>query len=98
MRKILCLVAFALLTQQAIAGAAHNGKACGVIAKACLTAGYDKNEGPDKQFWHDCMRPVILGKTVDSVTVDMPTIKECRTDKIAELKQEIKDIQGAMKK
>jgi hypothetical protein len=69
-------------------------KPCATIAKACLDAGYTRDENASKKFWHDCMKPVVLGKTVDGVTVDAATVKACRTDKITEMKKELKEFQN----
>jgi len=67
-------------------------KPCGMIAKACLKAGYVHSE-TDKKFWMDCMKPVILGKTVKGVTVDEDTVKSCRMNKINMLQQDLKDFE-----
>ncbi|HSW71490.1 MAG TPA: hypothetical protein VLH77_05875 [Gammaproteobacteria bacterium] len=71
-----------------------DSKPCGMIAKACMHAGYaKKNEG--KGFWTDCMKPVILGQTVKDVKVDAELVKTCRADKIKQLQQDLNDFQNA---
>jgi len=72
-----------------------SSKPCETIVNTCLKAGYLRTETPNKQFWLDCMKPLILGKTVQDVTVDSATIKACRTDKINDLKLELKEFQKA---
>jgi hypothetical protein len=67
---------------------------CETIAKACKEAGYKMNDA-HKKFWFDCMRPVVLGKTVKGVAVDAATVKQCRIDKIDELKKELSEFQKA---
>lgn len=69
-------------------------KPCGMVAKACLHAGYSRKQSEDKKFWSDCMKPVILGQTVKGVKLDGDTVKACREDKINELKQELSDFQN----
>jgi len=69
-------------------------EACTTVAKACSDAGFDRTETTaGKNFWLDCMKPVVLGKTVEGVTVDSATVKTCRTDKVSELKKELKEFQ-----
>lgn len=75
-----------------------NSKACETIATACLNAGYTRTDTADKQFWQNCMRPIVLGHTVQGVEIDKTTAKTCRMDKITEMKQELKELQNASKK
>lgn len=100
-RTILTLVAI-LSTQQVFADDASNmsadsptDKSCTTIANACLNAGFVKAPSATKGIWHDCMKPVILGKTVSGVTVDVAAVKDCRTHKIKELKAELKEFEKA---
>ncbi len=72
-----------------------DAKPCMVIAKACMDAGYTRQSSDDKRFWKDCMKPVLLGKTVSGVTVDAATVKDCRVNKIGKMKNEIKEFQNA---
>ena len=87
----------ALLVQHAFAantaGAAKN-RPCVAIAKACLVAGYSRTDVKGKHFWVDCMKPVVLGQTVQGVTVDPEVVKVCRDDKIKELKEELNQLQS----
>ncbi|MBV8801637.1 MAG: hypothetical protein JO131_01485 [Gammaproteobacteria bacterium] len=69
---------------------------CASIATACSTAGFIRTDVAGKQFWQDCMKPVILGKLVPGVTVDTATVQACRMSKIEELKSELKELQDAM--
>ena len=69
-------------------------KPCKAIVKACKEAGYERHGSHDKNFWKDCMKPLILGKTVSGVSVDDKDIKACRTGKIKRLKYELKELQS----
>ena len=78
-------------TQQVFA----ESKSCETIANSCLDAGFIKSESTDKGIWNDCMKPIILGKTVSGVTVDSAVVKSCRAQKIAELKIQLEEFQNA---
>jgi hypothetical protein len=102
MRKLhlLLIVAAALSMQSVFAddgvgtpADTSGGTPCASIANACLAAGFERTATEGKQFWQDCMKPVILGKTVGNVTIDSATVKACRVDKIAEMKKELKELQ-----
>lgn len=70
-----------------------DSKPCKMIVKACLNAGYaKKSEG--KQFWKDCMKPVVLGKTVKGVSVDANDVKACRAAKITQLEEELSEMKA----
>lgn len=69
-----------------------DSKACATIASACKDAGYTKHNGK-REFWLNCMKPVVMGKTVEGVTVDAAIVKQCRTDKVMQLKRELKELQ-----
>lgn len=69
-----------------------DSKPCATIVKACLDAGYTR-DSDTKRFWQDCMKPIVLGQTVQGVTVDAATVKSCRSDKINQLKHELKEFQ-----
>lgn len=71
-----------------------DSKPCAAIAKACLDAGYSQ-ESTSKTFWSDCMRPLLLNKSVTDVNLDASTVKMCRADKIAQLKRELEDLKKA---
>lgn len=71
-----------------------SSKDCGMVAKACLHAGYAEKHNAKKKFWMDCMKPLLLGKTVKDVTIDAAIIKACRTDKINDLKQELNELEN----
>ncbi len=74
---------------------AAEGKPCATIAKACLDAGFVRMATQGKQFWHDCMKPLILGQTVSGVTVDPSVVQTCRANKIDQLKKELDEFQKA---
>ena len=75
--------------------AAAEDSPCASIATACSTAGFVRTDVAGKQFWQDCMKPVILGKLVPGVTVDAATVQSCRMSKIEQLKNELKELQDA---
>lgn len=92
------MLAAILTTQQVFAddaGMPSDGKPCSVIAHACLAAGFVKGESETKGIWRDCMKPVILGKSVSGVSVNPAVAKACRVDKIKELKRELEELQKA---
>lgn len=64
-------------------------KQCVNIAKACNDAGFTKNGAAGKKFWKDCMRPIVLGKTVAGVTTDASDVKGCRSIKIKNLERKL---------
>ena len=100
MRKIHvgALLAATLLSSSAFAMHMMDSKACNMIIDACKKAGYVKGDNGDKKFWIDCMKPVMMGKSVKGVTVDAATIKQCRTDKIDDMKKQIKEFEDASSK
>jgi hypothetical protein len=66
---------------------------CSLIAKACKKAGFER-KSEDKAFWMDCMKPILLGKTVENVTVDANDVKACRDKKIEEMQKELAELQA----
>ncbi len=94
MRKYYTLFALIALfaTQQSFADMTDTDdmstKECKVIVKACLKADYK-----GKKFWFDCMKPVLLGKTVANVTVDANDVSACRQAKITKMQAEIEQFQ-----
>lgn len=99
MRKMYFLLALAsaFTLQPAFADdtiTSSDSKPCGIIAKACISAGYTRHGNGDKKFWFGCMKPVVLGQTVKGVTVDAATVKSCRQDKITELKKELNEFEN----
>ena len=102
--RIVLMLATIFSTQQVFANdvsdmsADSSSKPCAVIANACSAAGFVRTETSGKRFWQDCMKPIILGKTVSGVTVDTASVKACRVNKIEELKSELKEIQKSMSK
>lgn len=94
MKHPLALLAALLLIQPAFAhdDMTSDDKACTPIVKACLDAGYVRDGADGKQFWKDCMKPTVLGKSVTDVKVDAKDVKACRTDKIKQLKVELDEM------
>lgn len=94
MRKIsLVLTLAAVVSSVAFAHDPNHGKACDTVAKACMKAGYTRAESATKGIWDNCMKPLMLGQTVKGVNVDSATTETCRTDRIAEIQQELKELQ-----
>src|SRR5258706_5744971 len=93
-RTTLMLMAM-LAAQQVFAAGSGSDQSCSSIADACLAAGFVKTESTTKGIWHDCMRPVILGKTVSGVSINAAVVKSCRADKIKDLKMELKEMEHA---
>jgi hypothetical protein len=95
MRKIhIVLVLATLLAAQPIFADDTDSKPCAAIADACSKAGFDKTT-EHKKFWKKCMKPVILGQTVQGVTVDPAVVKACRANKMNKMQKELKEMQGA---
>lgn len=96
MRKIhiALMVMATLFSSSVFANHMMDSKACGMIVDACKKAGYTKGDNGDKRFWVDCMKPIIMGKSVKDVTIDSATIKQCRTDKIADMKKQLKEFEN----
>lgn len=69
------------------------GSTCSVLAKACMTGGYERNKA-GKHFWKDCMHPLLLGQSVSGVSIDASKVKACRDKKIAELQQMLTELQA----
>ena len=95
MRKIYLLTLVSILAIQPVF--AHevmmliNSKSCQAVAKACLSAGYSRHG--NKNFWGNCMKPLLLNQTVSDVKIDSTTVQSCRKDKINELKYELKELE-----
>lgn len=96
--RIVLALAAILVTQPLFAHHMSESKACGDIAKACLDAGYTREETASKKFWEDCMKPTVMGQAVEGVKVEADAVKTCRTDKIAAMKKELKELEAASKK
>jgi hypothetical protein len=71
---------------------------CKTVAKACMAAGFQKGEDSTKKFWQDCMKPVLMGKPVQGVTVDPKVAEACRAAKMDKMKGEMQDFQNAAPK
>lgn len=95
MKHIILIIASLFFAQFTFAcgdsGMHSEGRACGMIANACMKAGYTREENGHKQFWQDCMKPVILGHKVSGVNVDHRMSQDCRAHKVRELKRELRE-------
>lgn len=98
-KTLITLISMAILSTQPVfademaGGEMSEGTACAAIAKSCLSAGFTRDPSATKKFWQDCMKPIILGKTVAGVTIDHSVAKTCREHKIEQLKHELKELQ-----
>lgn len=68
-------------------------KPCENIANACLNAGYERVDQVGKTFWHDCMKPILLGKSAAGAIVTPADAKACRDYKITKLQNELQELQ-----
>lgn len=95
MRKIhIALASMAMLLSSSVFADHMDSKACMSVVDSCKKAGYVKEDKGDKRFWQDCMKPVVMGKTVKGVDVSMDTVKQCRKDKIVELKKKLQEFES----
>lgn len=85
-----------LIAQPVLAaeGAGAAEKPCAPIVKACLDAGYTRHGSQGKQFWKDCMKPLLLGGSVANVTVDPKDVSACRAVKINQMQQESTELKN----
>lgn len=96
MRKLLILALFSLFVyhpafakDQMVAPDEASSPDCESIAKACEDAGFTREGGEGKAFWHDCMRPILFGKQVSGVSIDAKVVRACRQFKIKNLQQQL---------
>jgi hypothetical protein len=68
-------------------------KPCENIVNACLNAGYTRADNAGKTFWGDCMKPILLGKSVVGTHADAKDVAACREFKIKKLQAELQDLQ-----
>ena len=74
-KKYSFIILASLLASQAVfADMSAEDKSCEPIVKACLDAGFGGAGGGAKQFWMDCMEPLILGKTVAKTNVSVADV------------------------
>jgi len=98
--KIILGSIFLFLAQQSFANTMSmpgtdndNSKPCKKVAEACVKAGYAK-KGEKGRFWFDCMKPIIMNKSVKGVTVDPKDVQACRQHKIEKLQKDLEDLQS----
>lgn len=90
------LICFLFIAPQAFADMQYDHKPikqCENIAKACSDAGFTRRGAAGKQFWHDCMKPILFGKTVSGVTVAAGDAQACRQGKIQHLRTKLDELQ-----
>lgn len=69
---------------------------CDGIAKSCVMAGFTHDGSAGKSIWIDCMKPLLMGKSVTGITISLDDLKVCRQQKIENMKLEIQELQQAM--
>lgn len=91
---ITAAVATFLLSSMTMASGMKSARdpACQAVANACKTAGYARHS--DKNFWFNCMHPLLLGTTVKNVSIPASQVKACRANKIVELQKELQQLQA----
>jgi hypothetical protein len=96
--SLVVLAATTILAQPVFADDEMNGldhnKSCAGIVKSCLTAGYRRGT-PGKQFWKNCMNPLLLGKSVTGISISPEDVKTCRAAKIKQLEEELDQLKKA---
>jgi hypothetical protein len=94
--RMILIVTTLLSLQPTLTYAAETeSKACATIAQKCSAAGFARVKSPNKNFWLNCMKPILLGHSVEGITVDVTVIQACRTYKISNLKKEAHDLEQA---
>ncbi len=68
-------------------------QSCRTIVKACLNVGFAK-EAKGRNFWIDCMKPLLLGKKVKDISIDEKEVTACRKFKIEKMKKELKELEN----
>lgn len=92
MRKFTLLALSLIISTSSFATAKDE---CRMIAKSCIKAGYTmKKESAGKEFWHNCMKPILMGEKVEGITIPADDVTACRTAKVNEMQQELKDLQS----
>lgn len=94
MKKLLLATLVGLVVSGSLFAMPNDDDNCKVIAKACKNAGFKRKEGSGKEFWHNCMKPVIMGQQVKGINVPADQIKSCRDSKIAAMQEELKELQS----
>jgi hypothetical protein len=95
MNKIFILLVSLFIAQQSVADTVMNKtapKQCDMIADACLKAGFSEAGKEGKAIWYDCMKPILLGKSVANVSVGSKDVAICRKFKIADLQDLLKEL------
>ena len=71
----------------------QDARPCMMIAKACMAAGYVRQGNMGKRFWMDCMKPILMGKTVAGVSMNAQDVSACRQAKIKKMQTELQMLQ-----
>jgi hypothetical protein len=95
-----CLIALSalLLIQPAFADDTANkvaAKQCEAIARACVSAGYVEKNSTGKEFWKDCMKPILMGQTVKGVNSTPAQAAGCKALKIENMENELQEFKQA---
>lgn len=65
---------------------------CRQIVNACKSHGFNK-DNDKKNFWMNCMKPILLNQSVSGIHVDPAQVKTCREKKIEKMQEELKALQ-----
>lgn len=91
MFKIYLMSLFILLTiSQSVFANLDGRNSCKHLAHSCRAAGFDKSN----KFWSNCMKPVLMGKTIKGVSIDKKVADACRANKIEKMKKEINELES----
>lgn len=93
MKKLVLATLVGLMVSGSALAMPSDVDSCKVIAKACSKAGFKRKEGSGKEFWTNCMKPVIMGQSVKGINIPADQIKACRDAKIAAMQEELKELQ-----
>lgn len=66
---------------------------CLELTKACMEAGYIRREHGNKKIWENCMKPILMGQTVNGVKIAASAVNTCREQKIKRLRAQIQELQ-----
>ena len=89
------LVGLCLTCACVLPSIASADKACDPIVKACKAAGYTRDAKAGHTFWKDCMKHVLLGKSVDGVKLDAAEVNTCKEFKLKKMHKEMEQLKAS---
>jgi hypothetical protein len=60
---------------------------CKAVEEACKGAGFTKGGAPGKGLFRDCMKPLLAGQTVGSISVPADVLSACQAKMAAKMSQ-----------